>query len=35
MLIALFGSVVNFAKEVVKTFIIDTIVGFLLKPVGL
>ncbi len=35
MLIALFGSFLNFAKEVIKTFVIDTIVGFLLRPVDL
>lgn len=35
MLTALFGSVLNFVKEFVKTLIIDTIVGFCLKPIGL
>lgn len=31
----LFGGIVCFTKELVKTLIIDTIVGFILKPVGL
>lgn len=35
MILALFGSLLNFAKEFLKTFIIDTMVGFLLRPVGL
>lgn len=35
MIIALFGSVVCFVKEFVKTFIIDTMVGFLLRPMAL
>lgn len=34
-MIALFGSILNFVKEFVKTLIIDTMVGFLLTPVGL
>lgn len=35
MITTLFGSIVGFIQEFVKTFIIDTMVGFLLKPVGL
>lgn len=31
----LFGGFVCFVKELTKTLIIDTIVGFILKPVGL
>ena len=34
-MIALFGSIFGFIKEFVKTLIIDTMVGFLLTPVGL
>lgn len=29
----LFCGIINFAKELMKTLIIDTIVGFILKPV--
>lgn len=35
MITALFGGFLNFAKEFFKTFIIDTMVGFLLRPIGL
>ena len=35
MLTALFGSIFGFIKEVIKTFVVDTMVGFLLKHVGL
>ena len=35
MLTALFGSFVCFVKEFFKTLIIDTLVGFCLKPIGL
>lgn len=35
MITALFGSIFNFIKDFVKTLIIDTLVGFCLKPVGL
>lgn len=31
MILTLFG----FIKEFVKTFIIDTMVGFMLKPIGI
>ena len=34
MLTAIFGGIFNFVKEFVKTLIIDTLVGFCLKPIG-
>lgn len=35
MLAALFGGIINFVKDFIKTLIIDTLVGFCLKPIGL
>ena len=35
MLTAIFGGIFNFVKEFVKTLIIDTLVGFCLKQIGL
>lgn len=35
MITALFGSIATFIKDFVKTFVIDVMVGFLLKPIGL
>lgn len=34
-MLAFFGGLIAFAKELVKTLIIDTIVGLILRPVGL
>lgn len=34
-MLAFLGGLFAFAKELVKTLIIDTIIGFMLKPVGL
>lgn len=35
MIATLFGGFINFVKEFFKTLIIDTMVGFCLKPIGL
>lgn len=35
MLTAIFGGMFNFIKDFVRTLIIDTLVGFCLKPIGL
>lgn len=32
---ALFGGIVGFIKELVRTLIVDTIIGFLLRPLSL
>lgn len=34
-MLAFFGGLIAFAKELVKTLIIDTIVGLILRPAGL
>ena len=34
-MLELFGGVLMFIKDFLRTLIIDTMVGFLLKPVGL
>lgn len=35
MFLALFGNIVNFIKEFIKTLVIDTFVGLLLSPIGI
>lgn len=35
MLTAIFGGILTFIKDFVKTLVIDTLVGFCLKPIGL
>lgn len=32
---SLFGGIVGFVKELVKTLIIDTMIGFILRPINL
>lgn len=35
MLTTIFGTFFNFVKDFVRTLVIDVLVGFCLKPVGL